>query len=522
MKYLSRCFVAAVILLAMSAPAAAQESPASGQAGQVGQVDSAAQSADETSPEFERKAERLEQAIESILADSDVTRGKVGIYAVDMATGNVLYEQGADIAMNPASNTKLITGAAALDAFGPNHTFETLLLAEDVDADGMVADGVIDGPLYVKGGGDAFLLFEDFMGWAAELRQKGVREITGDIIVDDSIFAGEFLPPAFGQKDEDASYRSPIGAFSVGFNAVSVVVEPAETVGEPPSYRLVPPNEHIEVVNRATTTDGRRRRIHVVSEPIRSSGAESDGVPVGTKFIITGSIGKDARQFRSRRKRIDNPSLFSGAVLVEALEMVGIEVGGRVETGEAPESAEVLVSHSSQPLTYIVLAMNKWSNNFMAEMLLRMLGTTEGEPSTWEASQAAAMEFLKETGIDTAGIVLKNGSGLYDANRASPRQFVALLRYMKEHQWAPEFTTSLAIAGIDGTMARRLEDESVRGKVRAKTGTLNEVTALSGYLRTDSDRLVAFSIIFNDPPRYAWHYRPVQDRIAQAIEAFDE
>jgi len=493
-----------LILSAWSAPTSAQvaqDSPATA-----------------ASPALAQKTARLKNAIEATLAGSDVTQGKVGILAVDVASGEVLYARNADLALSPASNTKLMTVAAALDTFGPAHTFETQLLADGLDANGQIGGGILGGPLYIKGGGNAFLLYENFLDWANQLRLQGVKKIDGPIVVDNTLFAGEDLPPLFDTKNEDAAYRAPIGALSVNFNGISVLVDPGAKVGEPAKYRLVPANQHIQVVNRANTVVGQRRTIEVASETI----APGAGSEIGTRIVISGSIGLDARTFQSRRKRIDNPAQFAGAVFIEALKSVGIEVGATVKTGKTPASARVLVSHASQPLSYIALATNKWSNNFMSEMLFRLLGTTENRPGTWAASEQAVLAFLQKSGIDTAGLIFKNGSGLYDGNRASPRQYVALLRHMSTHPWAPEFKATLPISGLDGTLERRLEDARVRGKIRAKTGTLNESAALSGYMRSATNREIAFSIIFNDPPTFAWRYRPVQDRLAADIEAFDD
>lgn len=498
----SRCILAVALLLAPAPLWAQQAAPAAAPA----QAPAEAAPAAPVDEAFDAEAQRLASAIEAILGRSDVTAGTVGIHIADVGSGKTLYSRGADEPMNPASNMKLITGAAALDAFGPQHTFTTEILADRVDG------ATVDGSLYVRGQGEAFLLFEDVLDWAGELRLEGVEKITGDIVVDDTAFDGAYLPPGFEQKPEDASYRSPIGAVSINFNAVTAVIEPGP-VGEACKVRLVPPNDHVKITNQATTSGGRRSRIRVESRPT------DDG---GTELIIGGHMGQHAGPVYSR-KRIDNPPAFAGAVLARALGLVGIAFDGEIRTGKTPASAQTLVSHQSQPLSYVVLAMNKWSNNFMAEQLLRVLGTTQStQPSTWEASRAAVMDFLQKAGVDTASVTVHNGSGLYDGNLVSPRQFVTLLRYMADHKNAPEYLSSLAIAGVDGTLAKRMGGPATAGNMRGKTGTLNNVSALSGYLRTDSGRFVAFSILFNDPPRRAWHYRPVQDAIVEAIAGFGE
>lgn len=483
--------VAALILLPTSSFAQADESGA-----RAGGVRLAA-----PSPPDAASLDALARRIDRILAGSDVTDGRVGIHAVDMDTGAVIYSRGADLALNPASNMKLVTAAAALDFFGPQRTFGT-----DILADGL-KNGVVSRALYVRGQGEAFLLFEDFIDWAAELRQKGVVRVEGDIVIDDSVFDAAYLPPGFEQKNADAAYRPAIGAVSVNFNAVTAVISPAEQVGATPSVRLMPPNNHVEVVNRASTRSGAQRRLMVTSEPTED----------GTRLVIDGYTGVAASP-QSVRKRIDNPPVFAGAVFKAALDMVGIPVTGRVRVGVAPDSARLLLNHQSQPLSYVALAMNKWSNNFMAEQLLRVLGVEDDAPSTWSVARERIVRFLVDkVGLTAGSFQIHNGSGLYSGNEVSAAQFVALLRYMDGHPNAPEFKASLTISGVDGTLRNRLRGAATEGRIRGKTGTLNEVSALSGYATRADGRRIAFSVLFDDTPRRGWFYRSVQDRIVEAL-----
>ena len=202
--------------------------------------------------------------------------------------------------------------------------------------------------------------------------------------------------------------------------------------------------------------------------------------------------------------------------------MVGIDFDGQIRHGTAPTEGEKLLEHRSAPLMEAVWAMNKWSNNFIAEQLLRVLGDDGDEPSTWEAALQRAEETLEEFGFAPDSYRLNNGSGLYEGNELTARQIVELLRQMNTHRYGPEFASSLAIAGVDGTLAHRLDDELTQSNLRAKTGTLRDVTALSGYMETAGGRTVAFSILFNDPPRRAWHFRDRQDDIALVIAGFDQ
>ncbi len=444
----------------------------------------------------------LKEAIEAAIG-GELERAEVSIHVEDLERDEVLYSREADRLMNPASNVKLVTAAVVLDQLGPNHTFTTELSTTS-NSDGRIDD------LYVRGEGEAFLLYRDVLEWAGRLRHRGVEQIAGDLIIDDGAFDGAYLPPGFDMRDAGAAYRSPIGAVSVNFNAVAARVEPGDRIGESPNVELDPPNDHVVVENRARTVYGPYPHIDVSAE------ATDDG----TTLTIDGTIGINADAI-VQRMRIDDPPAFAGSVVAGAMELVGIDFDGEIRSGTTPDDVEQLWSHESQPVVDAINAMNKWSNNFIAEQLLRVLGGLDDAPSTWEASRNRAARVLAGYGFDHGSYRLHNGSGLYDGNELSARQIVGLLRGMQAHRWGPEFSSSLAIAGVDGTLRHRLDGDATRGNLRAKTGTLRDVTALSGYVETASGRPVAFSILINDPPRRAWRYRDDQDAIARAIAEFD-
>lgn len=488
--------VAAVWIMAVTASAWAEEGP------ERSAVETPALEYPEA-VEGEANHPALEEAIERLLADPELQKTTIGIHVEDLSSGEVLYTRQADRPMNPASNIKLVTAAAVLEHLGPNHTFSTELSTNQFDQ-GRVGD------LYIKGEGEAFLLFRDVLNWAAELRMQGVEAIDGDVVIDDGAFDEAYLPPGFDIRPSDAAWRSPIGAVSVNFNAVTVTVTPADTIGQAPTIRLDPPNDYVRVVNRASTSPGALPRIRVTAE------ADEDR----TEVVVSGTIGVGVDSI-SQRKRIEHPPAFAGAVVARALELVGIEFTGQVRRGMAPESGVELMTHDSKPVMYALSAMNKWSNNFIAEQLLRVLGGLDEAPSTWERARLRVGDTLRGYGFVDGTFQLNNGSGLYDGNELSPRQFVQLLRVMNAHRYGPEFMSTLAIAGVDGTLKDRLDGEATSGILRGKTGTLRDVSALSGVTHTASGRRVAFSILFNDPPRRAWNYRDEQDDIARAIAGFD-
>lgn len=440
----------------------------------------------------------LQKEVDKLIEKSDLPDESVGIYIEDIYSSRILYSKNAEETFNPASNMKLLTSAAALETFGPFKTFQTSILTSKEQK----LDKTIDGDIFLRGQGEAFLLFEDFINWAASLKQKGVERIEGNLIVDDNVFKGSYLPPGYGQKEEDDAYRSAIGAVSVNFNAVTAIIEPSKSAGDAPNVRLYPPNQHIRIENKAETVNGYARRL--TSEAIDEA--------QGTVIRIDGSVGKEANPVRTR-KRINNPPLFAGSVLAEALDMVGIELTGDVKLGETPDSSKILIQHESQPLSYILLAMNKWSNNFMAEQLLRAIGAAHESPSTWASSKRTVEKILSGFDLEPDKFVYFNGSGLYDGNKVSPRQFVRFLTAMRHHRYYAEFYSSLAISGRDGTLEERLDEPDLRDRVRGKTGTLDKTSALTGYIHTHSNRLLAYSILLNDTPRRGWRYRQLQNKI---------
>lgn len=466
----------------------------------------------ETAPEAQARPEaltRLEEAVERALADPKLDGARVGVHVVDLDTGQQLFARNADDRFNPASNIKLLTSAAALETFGPHHTFTTRINAIDLDGDR------VGGGLVVTGDGAGFILYEDVLDWAATIKARGVKKIEGGVTVEDGPFeGGQFLPPGYEQKSEDASYRAPVGAVSVNFNAVTVHVRPGEP-GQPAKVSLDPPNDHVEVANETKTVGGSGRRLGASSITLEEG--------QGTRIVVRGRIGQSAQRW-SIRKRIDNPPAFAGSILAGALRDLGVEVDGPVRRGEVEAEGTELVRHQSQPMVYLLMAMNKWSNNFMAEQLLRDLGTVEAAGSargTWEGGRRVVRAFLERIDIEPGSFKLLNGSGLYDGNLVSPRAITKLLTHMHRHRWAPEYKASLAIAGVDGTLRGRLDGDSTRGRIRAKTGTLNEVTALSGYMESASGRPLAFSILFNPTPVRAWRLRAQQDAVARAIAEWE-
>ena len=457
-----------------------------------------------TSPAQATPTPKLAAALDAALRHKDLSGAQIGVHVIDLRDGRALYARQADQPLNPASNVKLLTAAAALYTLGPEMTWRTRLIAARQDGDR------VEG-LTLQGGGESMLTHRHMVEWATTLKRQGVGRVTGELVIDDTAHQGSPLPPGFEQKDEIAAFRAPIGAMSVNFNAVEVIIRPGDKPGDPARLMVWPPNAYVTLVNGATTVDGDQVRVGVTS----SASATQQ------TLTVKGKVGVKAPR-DVWRLRVEQPWRFAAEVMRAALHEVGIAHEGGVRQGLAPKDGVTLLTHESEPLTYTLLAMNKSSNNFIAEQLLRALGAAQGGPGSSEAGKARVLEALKALGVQTQGLVLHNGSGLYVGNLVSPRQFTQLLAAMRAHAYGPEFLASLPLAGRDGTMRQRLKPLGPQGLVRAKTGTLNEVVSLAGYARTKAGREVAFCIIFDQTQVRAWKLRDVLDQLVERIASSDE
>lgn len=448
-------------------------------------------------------AGQIDLAVSSPLFDD----AQVGVHVVDLRSGKTLYSRGSDLPLNPASNVKLFTTAAALLILGPEHRYATRLMRED----GALKGTQVRGEIYLVGSGDPNLVTEDLFALAAELRARGIRKITGGITVDSSRFDRDELPPGFDQKEEMASYRAPSGATSVNFNTFVVRAAPGAKAGDAALIGLDPPVTGVRLGSTATTTAGRKRKLF----------ADFDDDKAGMRVDFRGTIGEDASAGRYRYP-VTDPSRNAGAVLAYALKQNGIRIGRRsIKIGRAPRDARGLATHFSDPLSLLIRAINKFSNNFMAEQVLKTL-SPQGTPASFTAASKAEREALEAFGVDLEGAKLTNGSGLYDTNRVTPEHVTTLLaKVFGDFRYRADYLASLAVMGVDGTTRSRLADTQAQRWVRVKTGTLDGISALSGYAGAKGRDPIVFSVIFNDLPQGGTsRAREVQNQIALLVSRY--
>jgi D-alanyl-D-alanine carboxypeptidase/D-alanyl-D-alanine-endopeptidase (penicillin-binding protein 4) len=425
--------------------------------------------------------------------------GRFGAELVDAATGAEIAGYFADAPLNPASNQKLVTAGVALRRLGPGYVFTTGVY-------GQLASGRVD-ELVLRSHGDPSLSRGDLEAFAKALVEKGVKSV-GDIAVDQSAFDERFVPPGFeAQPDEWAPFRAPVSAVSLDRNSVLVSVAPgargtaAKVTFEPQGF--------VDVEGQIKTSPrGTRPRAHI--------GLAPSGQHLHAK--VSGSVPEGSEPIRYRQ-RVDDPRLLAGQALRNVLVAAGIGVSGAVRVGGASQKSE-LVSHKSRPLAELLPELGKSSDNFYAETLLKVVALeARGRPASSAAGAEVATAWLKEIGALDAEVRIGNGSGLFDANRLTPRSVVRLLSAMhRSADLSAPFENQLAVGGVDGTLRGRFPKLAQRRTVLAKTGTLHDVVALSGYVM-DLDRAhpVAFSMILNGIPGRAAAGRQRIDRIVELI-----
>jgi serine-type D-Ala-D-Ala carboxypeptidase/endopeptidase (penicillin-binding protein 4) len=449
----------------------------------------------------------LKEQIDGALGDPELAKAKVGVDVVDIESGKTLYARNDAGLFNPASNVKLFTTAAALAILGPEYRWKTV-----VYADSPTVAGELKGRLYLKGHGDPTLVVEDLWRVVADLYAGGLRKVTGDLVVDDTFFDAQRVGPGFEQKAEDLPFRAPNGALSLNYNAVGVHVYPGAADGAPARVVIDPQTSYFTVVNEAHTVAAGRSNVTV----------ESREAAEHTELRVSGRIRLgDPGQVLQRR--VAHPDLYSAYAFRELLSRHGIKVSGNIVREATPATARALTAHYSQPLGVAVRDVNKRSNNFMAEQILKTLGAeTGGRPGTWAKGIDAVAGFLERLGIARKDYKMTNGSGLYNSNLFSPAQLTTLLRVAyKDFRFAADFIGSLALAGADGTVSHRMEGGLAERYVRAKTGTLAGVSCLAGYAGAPGHAPLAFAIFMNDvPDPSTLRARQAQDAIAEALVAY--
>jgi D-alanyl-D-alanine carboxypeptidase/D-alanyl-D-alanine-endopeptidase (penicillin-binding protein 4) len=443
-------------------------------------------------------------------------RGAIGVavYSVDRAAP--LYLRDADRSLLPASNMKLYTTAAAFDRLGPDFQYTTSLYADGP----VLPDGTLDGNLILAGRGDPSLsgrFFGDsatyvFDKFAEELRRAGVRRVTGRLIGDASYFDDELAAPGWEVGNLLWWYGARANALSFNDNVVTLEIRPGASAGAPAEVVFLPRADGLRVANRAVTS-GRRggRSIGIGRRP------DIDGFEIWGRIPVGGTPVRYVLA-------VEDPAAFALSAMRARLERAGISVTGRDQVLYDREllprrPRRLVASHVSPRLVDLVRVVNKRSQNFFAEQILKTLGAVvEGEGSFDEGAEVVR-DLLRSFGVSTRSVVIADGSGLSRNDIVTARVTTELLVSMRSHPVFDHYYDSLLIAGKDGD-PRRLNSPAAIGNVHVKTGTLRGVSALSGYATTLDGELLAFSVITNGMPGGKGASIALEDAVAEALAGF--
>jgi len=397
----------------------------------------------------------------------------------DLDAPEPMLLHGGERSLNPASLMKLVTTLAALDSFGPAHTFKTRVLL-----DGTLKDGILDGHLILQGGGDPALTIERFWLLLREVRARGVREIRGDVLLDGGYYRLDPIDPAAFDQAPLRPYNAPPAALLVNFNSVAVRLSGDATSV---SARFDPPLAAPALANQLTPGEG------------ACNGLREQMTLEGGKFTLNGRYPMACGD-QAIALNLLPPDASSAAWFRQIWSELGGKLGGSVVSGSVAPTARLLLEFDSPPLAQLVRDTNKYSNNVMAKMLLLNLGAARfGAPATWDKGERALRAWLSARDLECGKLVLENGAGLSRLERISAASLARLLRWATRQPAWFEFAASLPAVGLEGTQKNRLNGSAAQGQAWLKSGSLKGVRNLAGYARTPDGRrrVVVFLINHN-------------------------
>ena len=448
--------------------------------------------------------ETLPSSVRQALDQARVPADAVGIWVQAVDSGTPALAINADQPMNPASVMKLVTAFTSLEHFGPSHTWQTR-----ISSTGAVRNGVLQDDLYIVGGADPVLSYERAWKLLRRLRALGVDTITGDIVLDGSVLRlPAHDPDAFDGRGLRPYNSGPYGLL-LHFNTLQLALFPGNGPNDAVTVASEPPLNGVVIDNRLQTSGAScgvwYRDLEARIEP-------------GPRLILSGSLPASCGP-RNWSAAPLPPEDFSTATIAGLWKEVGGQLQGQVRTGSAPREARTQLVDDSAPLAEIVRDMNKWSSNVIARQLLANLGSTnaDGAPDMVAAGAQVATAQLAAAGVQTAGLVIENGAGLSRIERVRADTLGQLLIAAWQRPWMAEFIAALPIAGEDGTARKRLVGSPARGQAHIKTGTINGVRAIAGYVLDHDGRRHVVVMLVNHAE--AASTRAAQDALLEWVWA---
>jgi serine-type D-Ala-D-Ala carboxypeptidase/endopeptidase (penicillin-binding protein 4) len=452
---------------------------------------------------FPAATRKFRERADALLSPAPASKGEWGLLIVDAETGDTLYELSADKYFVPASNMKLFTTALALAKLGPDYRFHTTL-----ETRGTISpEGILAGDLFLVGRGDPNLsnrkfpydLKEEFDGvpekMLAELADalvaKGVKEISGDIVADDSYFPREPYPNGWEIDDMVWEYGAAVSAIVVDDNTVALTLTPGDSAGSPVQALVVPGTPDFIIQNDVVTSAAETKSdLTLTREP-------------NAKLVVIRGTMPARSAARKLVLALHDPAEHAATLLRELLSARGMKIAGSTRAVHIPETVTanprtVLAEHISVPLSDSVKLVNKISQNLHTEMLLRAAARSSGLWHTPDDLAKFPQDFYVAAGIAPGDVIQTDGSGLSRHDLVTPRAIVALLKYAQNQPWFSPYYASLPVAGVDGTLETFMKNTPGAGHIHAKTGSVEHVRTRSGYADTPGGRRLIFSFMSNN------------------------
>lgn len=445
-------------------------------------------------------------SVQAALAKAGLPADSLGYVLQPMEGSRAALTRRADDAMSPGSTMKLVTAVVALDKLGINHRGRTELLAATPPV-----DGVIEGPLILRGGADPDLDWPALWWLLRQLRESGVREIRGGLVIDRTLFNPTRFDVGLPPFDEAPEFGYNVIPDALHLNG-SLLDYELQATPTGVAARSLPALPGLAVDASAMTLSSRLCKDW--DDDWKSADLRPDGD--GWQLKLNGAFPAGCRQ-RAALQLVDRQWLVTTAVRQFWRELGGTLAPGNVEAAALP-GAVVLASHRGRPLAEVLRGVMKSSDNALTRLIYLQLGAQAAQPGepTRAAADRAVRSWFAANGLNDQGVVLDNGSGLSRSERISPAQLAGLLRVAHAGRQAPELLATLPIAGLDGTMSRRLKDGPAAGQARLKTGTLRDAVGLAGFVPDASGKTWVFVALVNHPEAAA-KGRPVLDALVEWV-----
>ncbi|MDQ3633034.1 MAG: D-alanyl-D-alanine carboxypeptidase/D-alanyl-D-alanine-endopeptidase [Acidobacteriota bacterium] len=466
----------------------------------------------------------LQTKIAMTLANPLLRRGQVGVKIISITTGKTIYERNAENYFMPASNMKSFTVAAALDKLSPDFRFVTSVYTNAKPDE----NGTIGGDLIIYGRGDpgistAFNNGDYYLGidlLAQKIVEAGVKKIEGSIVGDETYFNTEPIPVGWEWDDLQWYYGAEISSLSINDNAVDLKISPS-SVGSPLVVQVLPANRLFKIINKSNTVSAGTKRQLKVTKLLGQNTLEISGTMPANDGGFSGSV------------TVSRPAELFVEILKQRLQLKGVSIRGDAKAINLQERNGVplpvenyteITNLQSPSLDFIAQKTMKPSQNLYTELILRALGETVNRADTTKTSEQKGIEVvqdvLRKAGVPTDSVVQYDASGLSRHNLITPNSAAMLFKYMAANRYSLAWQNALTIGGVDGTLKNRFKGTTAEANARGKTGTLDQVSALSGYVTSKSGEKFVFSILTNNIPNLGLRLRTIDD-IVVSLANFD-